>query len=771
MNNQTTKSAKQNTKTGKRQAKQNGKPNGKQNDKNSTNAEKIKLASSRDIPFNKLMLSQANVRRIKAGISIEELAQSIARRGLIQSLNVRPVLDDDGKETGMYEVPAGGRRFRALELLVKEKRLSKTAPVPCIVNDVDHEASIDEVSLAENIERAPLHPLDQFRAFVAMRDKEQGQGMSEEEIAAAFFVPVKVVKQRLRLASVSPTLLEVYANDEMTLEQLMAFTVSEDHERQEQVWQAICNNWQNEPWHIRRMLNENTVRASDKRAVFVGLEAYEAAGGIVVHDLFEEDNGGILQDVGLLDRLTLEKLKLLADQISEEGWKWVETALSFPYGVTHGMREIEGMPVDLSEEELAAKSSLEAEYARLNEEYSSCDELPDEIDQRLGEIEQALEGFDNRPMDYDKEEVAIAGVFVSIASDGRLLVDRGYVKPEDEPKADPVVGQTGDECFDGDGSGSASMHGNHDSSTADQSVYHGDNAGHGSIAASANGQVATGDIEEDGIKPLPDRLVSELTAHRTLALRDNVAGNPHIAMTLLLHRLVSEAFLHSYSNGCLEASIHQAGFPEQSEDLQDCASARAIAERHEAWANDVPKDDQELWDWLTNLDETSRAALLAHCVSYGVNAVHVKPSPYGGSGLSDHALRLRLDQADRLAEATALNMVEAGWRPTVSNYLGRVTKARILQAVSEGVGAKAASRIEHLKKDDMAREAENLLADTGWLPEPLRSAIANDDEAGIAASDSEAIATEDETAASEATGEEVPDDEPSITSPETIAAE
>lgn len=94
-----------------------------------TAVSKIALSSSRDIPFNKLVLSQANVRRVKSGLSIDELAKDIERRGLLQSLNVRPVLDDSGAETGTYEVPAGGRRFRALELLVKQKKLNKTAPV------------------------------------------------------------------------------------------------------------------------------------------------------------------------------------------------------------------------------------------------------------------------------------------------------------------------------------------------------------------------------------------------------------------------------------------------------------------------------------------------------------------------------------------------------------------------------------------------------------------------------------------------------------------
>jgi len=200
-----------------------------------TTVQKITLAPSRDIPFNKLVLSQSNVRRVKAGVSVEELAEDIARRGLLQGLTVRTVLDVDGVETGMFEVPAGGRRYRALELLVKRKRLAKTAPVPCVVKSADDPVPAEEDSLAENVQRAPLHPLDQFRAFLALREK----GQSEEEIAATFFVSVAVVKQRLRLASVSPKLLEVYAEDGMTLDQLMAFTVSGDHARQEQVFERL----------------------------------------------------------------------------------------------------------------------------------------------------------------------------------------------------------------------------------------------------------------------------------------------------------------------------------------------------------------------------------------------------------------------------------------------------------------------------------------------------------------------------------------------------
>jgi ParB family chromosome partitioning protein len=271
-----------------------------------TAVRKITLSASRDIPFNKLVLSQSNVRRVKAGVSIEELAEDIARRTLLQSLNVRPVLDAEGQGTGMFEVPAGGRRFRALELLVKQKRMTKTQLVPCVVRT---DGLAEEDSLAENVQRADLHPLDQFRAFQTLREK----GLSQEEIAARFFVNATVVKQRLKLAAVSEKLLDIYAEDGMALEQLMAFTVTNDHARQEQVWESLARTCNKEPYYIRRQLTEGAVRAADKRAQFVGVDAYEAAGGIVMHDLFEHDDGGWLQDPALLDRLVIEKLKAKAD--------------------------------------------------------------------------------------------------------------------------------------------------------------------------------------------------------------------------------------------------------------------------------------------------------------------------------------------------------------------------------------------------------------------------------------------------------------------------
>jgi ParB family chromosome partitioning protein len=668
-----------------------------------TAVQKITLSSSRDIPFNKLVLSQSNVRRVKAGVSIEELAEDIARRTLLQSLNVRPILDAEGVETGMFEVPAGGRRYRALQLLIKQKRLAKTAPVPCVVRDPSVDISAEEDSLAENVHRAPLHPLDQFRAFQALRQK----GQSEEEIAAAFFVGVNVVKQRLRLAAVSEKLLDIYAEDGMSLEQLMAFTVTNDHARQEQVWESLQRSYSQEPYQIRRMLTERTVRASDGRVLFVGLDAYEQAGGIVMRDLFQQDDGGWLENVALLDALVAEKLKAEAEKIAAEGWKWIEVNVDFPFGHTHHLRELEGTPTDLTAEEQGTIEALKNEYAKLEAEYENADELPDDVDARLGEIETALAAFEDRPASYDPAEVARAGVFVSIDTDGSLSVDRGYVRPEDEPPASTNT----------DGDGDAGEGGEPSAPTIQRAVI------------TIGGQPEVEEDEEDTIKPLPDRLMSELTAYRTLALRDAVANNPQVAMTALLHKLCLDTFRHSAAGTCLEASVRHVFFSIQPADLKDSSPAKAVAERHEAWKADLPKDEAALWDRLAALDEASRAALLAHCVSFGVNALYEKGDCYGGPGISVHGVQRRLVQADRLARAVGLDMVEAGWRPTVDNYLGRVTKPRILEAVREAKGEQSAQLIDHLKKADMAKEAERLLEGTGWLPEPLRTSDADTTEA------------------------------------------
>ena len=170
-------------------------------------------------------------------------------------------------------------------------------------------------------------------------------------------------------------------------------------------------------------------------------------------------------------------------------------------------------------------------------------------------------------------------------------------------------------------------------------------------------------------------------------------------------------FYHYGFDSCLEIEAKSGLFGHTS-GLADTPAAKAIDARHKAWDEQMPEDTSDLWDMLAELDTDSRQALFAHCVGLTINAVF---QPYDRR---PKALR----HAGRLASAVTLDMAAAGWTPTVDAFLGRVTKARILDAVREAKGEKAAERIAHLKKAEMAKEAERLLDGTGWLPEPLRTA-------------------------------------------------
>lgn len=667
--------------------------------------QKITLDRSQDIAFEKLELSQKNVRNIKAGVSIEDLGNDIARRGLLMSLNVRPILGDNDEETGRYEVPAGGRRYRALELLIKQRRMAKTEPIPCIVKR-GGSTSVEDDSLAENVHRLQLHPLDQFRAFQTLHL----QGLGEEEIAARYFVSVSTVRQRLRLASVSPRLLDLYANDEIKLEQVMAFSITTDHVRQEQVWDTVSRSHIRESYYIRRLLTETAVRAADRRAVYVGIETYEAAGGVVMRDLFEQDQGGWLQDPALLEQLVFEKLRTDAETLKAvEGWKWIDAAIDFPYGHTSGLRRFYGERAELNTDELARHDEVKGEYDKLDAEYAEAEDYSEETEARLEELGNDLDRLNDRPYVFDPAEVARGGAFISLGASGELKIERGFVRPEDEPVVEGDDAETG--YHDGDDGAEVSATG----------------------GISVNGKpvaVEPPEEEDDRIRPLSDRVIEDLTAARTIALRNALASDPSMALIAALHAFVLKTFFVYGSDSCLEITMQSAKFS-QTQGLGNTAWATEIEQRHETWGHDLPKTPAELWGYLVALDDASRQALFAHCVSLSVNAV-VQPWNRRPAAIA---------HAEELARSIGFDMVEAGWTPTVDNYLGRVTKAHILQAVREAKGEQSAQLIDHLKKADMAREAARLLEGSGWLPEPLRFNI--DETPAKEGDDAAAAAVED----------------------------
>lgn len=620
-----------------------------------------------DIPLNKLKKSPKNARRTPHGeAAIEALAASIAAKGLLQAPVVEPERDAEGQPTGFYLVTIGEGRRQALLLRAKRKEIRKSDPVRCVVDTANDP---HEISLDENVTRTDMHPADQFEAFKRLAEE---RGLGAEDIGARFGVSPHVVRQRLRLGAVSSKLMAIYREGGLNLDQLMAFAVTEDHERQEQVYEQLSFN--RSPAVIRRAMTEAKVPASDRRAIFVG-EAYAEAGGRTLRDLFTEDGGGWLEDVALLDRLAAEKLDRIAAEVSEgEGWKWAEAHLDYPHG--HGFRRVYPQRVERSEADQARMAELSDELEALSAQWEATEDLPEEVAARFAALEGELEGFGNAYA-YDPEDVARGGVFVVLGHDGEARVERGLIRQEDEAPL-PEPEQDGAEA-EGDG--------------ATEGV--------------------TDDAEPDEVEaaPLSERLVLDLTAYRTIGLRDAVGGDPNLALVALVHALAVRTFYPPYEQAsCIDVKVTSAYLDGHAPGVSESFAGRRIAERHEAWAQRMPKEAADAWTYVFGLSGSDLLDLLAHCVSLGVNAVHNPMDRKPGAWR----------HADDLAEAVDLNMTRT-WAPTVASYLGRVTKARIMDAVREGAGAAVAEPLADLKKAEMAEAAEAALKGTGWLPALLRT--------------------------------------------------
>jgi ParB family chromosome partitioning protein len=628
-----------------------------------------------DVPLNKLKKSPRNARRTPhAEADIETLAASIAAKGVLQAPVVEPETDEAGAATGCYLVTIGEGRRLALALLAKRKAIKKTEPVRCVV-DLAHDPH--EISLDENVTRFRMHPADEFEAFQRLGEE---RGLGAEEIGARFGVSAQVVRQRLRLGAVSPVLMARYRAGDLTLDQMMAYAVSEDHARQEQVFDQLGPD--RPPYLIRRTMTEAKVMASDRRAAFVGAEAYGEAGGAILRDLFTEDGGGWFEDPALLDRLVAEKLAGIAQQVRDgEGWKWAEAHIDFPRAL--GLARVYPHPVERPEEERARMAALSEEYDALVSEWDAVEELPPEVEARFAEIDAALDAFGDGTA-FAPDEIARGGVFVILGQDGVARVERGLIRPEDvpapepEPEAEAEGGETG-----------------------------------GTESGEEGASAAAEEADEDAGAPLSERLVLDLTAHRTLALRDALGASPTVALSAVVHSLALFAFYPPYDRAsCLEIKGVSTYFDGHAPGIDESRAGRSIAERHERWAVRLPKDAADLWAFVQGVSATDLLDLLAHCASLTVNAVRTpfdrKPGAWA--------------HADRLAQAVDLDM--AGyWSATVASYLGRVTKARIGEAVREAVSEEAAERIGGMKKPDMASEAEALLAGKGWLPNLLRAPV------------------------------------------------
>ena len=387
-------------------------------------------AAIRDIPLSCLVLASENVRKTPPDEAAEvQLRASIAAHGLLKNLVARPDAPaEDGTER--FAVVAGGRRLAALKALAGNGTLHADHPVPCKIAAKEDAA---ELSTAENVNHLPMHPADQVVAFAGFVQC----GATVAAIATRFGVSERLVEQRLRLGNAAPELIDAYRAEAIDLETLKAFAVTTDHERQLSVWEQVSGQGHRpSAWQVKRLLTEERVPASAAVARFVGVEAYEAAGGAVLRDLFadEYENGVWLEDPKLLTELATQRLVAAAAELSTR-WKWAEAMVEVDWSATARYGRIHSQrcePTDAETAEIERLRTRHDEIATL-EEHELTDALVEEaegIEMRLDAIEIAV---DERAT-FRPEDFGLAGCIATIGRDGSLQVIEGLVRPEDMPK-------------------------------------------------------------------------------------------------------------------------------------------------------------------------------------------------------------------------------------------------------------------------------------------------------------------------------------------------
>jgi len=615
------------------------------------------------VPLSRLVLRPTgrNVRKTPR-MSIPELAASIQRVGLLQNLIV--IAGDDGEH---YEVVAGGRRLAALKLLVKKHRIPKEWEVPCLLVA---DGTARTASLTENVQREAMHPADQFEAFAAL----VAEGRPIEDIAADFSVTPLVVQRRLKLANVSPRLMADYRADAVTLDQLMALAITDDHAAQESAFYD-APTWQRHPSNLRERLTEREIDAHRHPLVcFVGLDIYEAAGGGVCRDLFAEGDAGVyLTDAALLERLAQDKLASIAAEVRSEGWAWVDATPGVTHADLHAFQRASRERREPTKREAQRIEKLQAKMQEVGEALDAAldaedEEKADALQEEGEALGEQLQALEDGLQDYGATVKAAAGAIVTIDRNGVAVIHRGLLR-EAEAKALRTLERLRQ------GFGSEEAESDDEGDTADQAKA----------------------------PAMSDRLAQRLSAHRTAALQIEVARHPQVALAALVHGMVQAVLQGSHYGHDLPLGVRlttQDRLEGMAPDWPESPAAVALRELQQAWGGKLPDDSAELFAALLVMEQDELVKLLAVCVASTVDVVTPRAAPR--------------QPGEELAQAVSLDMA-AWWQPTADGYFKHVPKAAILEAVGQFAPAHV-TRLAKLKKGDIASEAERLAEGTGWMP-------------------------------------------------------
>ncbi|HFQ2352989.1 TPA: ParB N-terminal domain-containing protein, partial [Pseudomonas aeruginosa] len=537
------------------------------------------------VPLSQLLprRSKRNA-RTTSRMSIPELAASIARVGPLQNLVV--ILAADGEH---YEVVAGDRRLTALKLLAKKKRIPADYEVACLLVP---DASARTVSLAENLLREQMHPADQFEAFAALVK----EGRPIEDIAADFGVTPLVVQRRLKLANVSPRLLADYRAGAVTLEQLMALTITDDHAAQESAFYG-APEWQRGASALRERLTEREIDATHPLVRFAGLDAYTAAGGGIRRDLFAEgDAGTYLTDAALLETLVRGKLDALAGDVRAEGWAWVEAVPHMSYAERQAFQNAPRQRREPNAREARRIASLQTRldkiYAELEEAYDAEDEDKTEaLEPRREQVAGELQAVEEALQGYAPDVRAVAGAIVTLDRSGEAMIHRGLLR-EAEAKALRTLERL--------------------------------RQGFGSAESEAGNDDEGEDAEQPKAASLSDRLAQRLSAHRTAALQIEVARHPQVALAALVHGMVQSVLQDNHYGHDLPLGVSlkvQDRLEGMAPDWPESPAAVALRELQQVAGEALPQDSAELFAALLAIEQGELVRLLAVCVAATVDVV------------------------------------------------------------------------------------------------------------------------------------------------------
>ena len=643
----------------------------------------------REIPLSRLALAPENVRKTPPDASADaSLKASIAALGLLENLVVRP---DEPREdvAERFAVVAGGRRLKAMQALVEDKVFDADHPVPCQVRSGDAEPA--ELSLAENVIRIAMHPADQVIAFTKLSDA----GQSVSAIAARFGASERIVEQRLRLGNAAPELLDAYRADQIDLEVLKAFAVTADRERQMAVWEQVSGQgYRPSAGQVKRLLTEERVPGGAAIARFVGVDAYEAAGGQVMRDLFAEEyeHGVWFEDPVLLEKLATDRLQVAADELATR-WKWAVPMIEVAWDDTARYGRVEPQPGVPTDEEKAEIEKLETRYDELRglDDDQWTEELVEEagrIEARLDEIGGAVEA---RAV-FRREDIAMAGCIVTIGRDGALQAIQGLVKPEDMPKPAESA----------------------DAGTLAGNGHDPDAAAHG-VQTAGHGVHTTGPSVTTPMAPPKDReaearkeagvgigLADDLRSIRTALIKAYLAGDFPAAFDLMLFQMGRAVFAPAYRDYPLDIAVNEtADRPNirmNDEDFADWSPGEAmLADRsHLSFDWLEIADDGASFAALRALPRAEKEALFAACVARTVKG-QLAFEPQARPELEATVARLDIDFAKHV-------------RPTAAMLWSRINKSRVLDIARTVFGLNWASARSKYKKPALAEAMEAAFA-------------------------------------------------------------